>query len=241
MISVAICEDDSITLDILEELVVDYGEKNHRKIRVSKFFSGNEMFSAMKKSDPFDVFILDYYMPFMNGVDVAKKLRQMEENGIIIFSTSSMDGVIDAFEVNAFRYLLKPINPEVLAQVLDQVSEKIDSGNAITYDVKTPDGLRKVRLEDIIFIEKANRSLRFHMFDGDEIDSSSIQGSVRNAVLPLIEKYGFMMAGSSLVINMKKIESMSRGDIFFCNGDEITPPRREYTDIKEAWNRKEFS
>lgn len=236
MISVAICEDDPITLDILEEMVLDYGEKNRRKISVSKYFSGNEMFSAMKKCDPFDVFILDYYMPFMNGVDVAKKLREMDERGTIIFSTSSMDGVIDAFEVNAFRYLLKPINPQVLDNVLDQVTGIIDSGNAVTYDIRTPDGTRKVKLDDIIFIEKANRALRFHLFDGDEIDSSCIQGSVRNAVLPLIENYGFMMAGSSVAINLKKIESISRGDIFFCNGDEITPPRREYTDIKAAWN-----
>lgn len=238
MISVAICEDDCLTLDILETMVNDYGLNNHVQMKIEKFAAGNMLVNSLDKYDPFDIFILDYYMPFMNGVELARKLRDAGEKGIIIFSTSSMDGVIDAFEVNTFRYLLKPVNKDVLDGVLDEAKNMISKGRAITHDIRTPDGIRKVRTDEIVFVEKYNRALCYHLFDGDEIISTTIQGSVKNAVSELLEKSGFVMAGSSVALNLNLIESVSRGDIFFCNGDEFTPPRREYTEIKNAWNSR---
>ncbi len=236
MLSIALCDDDELTMDTLAEMLQEYGKQNHCPLRISKYTTGSMLIQGIGKEEPIDIFILDYNIPFINGVDTARMLREKGEEGIIIFLSSSMDGVIDAFEVNAFRYLMKPISKEALANALNPAIEQLKKSNCSAYEIRTPDGIRRVRKNEIVFIEKTNRSLKFHMSDGEEISSTTIQGSVKNAVASLIENPEFIMAGSSLVLNLGRIESVSHGDVFFDNGDEITPPRREYPSVRTSWN-----
>lgn len=235
MISIACCEDDAITADLLENLLIDYSKQSHKSLSIKKYHTGTMLIENLSSENPFDIFFLDYYMPFKNGIDVAKELREKGEKGIVIFLTSSMDAVIDAFEVDTFRYLLKPLDAETIFRTLDQAIEKLEKSGMSYTEINTPDGVRKVKIQNIIFVEKSDRVLKYCLEDGDEIYSSTIRGSVRESVLPLLEKADFVMAGPSIAINFDSIETFSKGEIFFRNGSSLMPPRREYSALKAKW------
>ena len=72
----------------------------------------------------YDAIFLDIEMPEMDGITVAKNLRKLHSDVPIIFLTSHIEYALEGYEVNALRYLTKPISPEKLKEVLSCVMER---------------------------------------------------------------------------------------------------------------------
>jgi len=126
MLRIATCDDNEISRDILCELLEDY-EYHNEKADVLSFSMPGELLSAVDDIGFFDLYILDFQMPVMNGVQLAAELRKRGDNGKVIFLSGNRAGAFDAFEVNAFKYLLKPIDRETLFSALNRaIKEKND-------------------------------------------------------------------------------------------------------------------
>ena len=72
-----------------------------------------------------DLIILDVIMPLMSGMDTARELRMDEQTVPIIFLTSSKEFAVDSYDVNAFHYLIKPVDERKLFHILDEFLETI--------------------------------------------------------------------------------------------------------------------
>ena len=80
---------------------------SHNAFNRSSLFSSGEQVLAY--SSQIDILFLDIYMKGVDGMYVARKIREEDENMIIIFITGSLDYVKEGYIVNAFRYIIKPI------------------------------------------------------------------------------------------------------------------------------------
>ena len=78
---------------------------------VTAFATPTEAIEYMEK-DPVDLAILDIQMPLMDGIELGHRLREINPNLLLIYTTSSEKHALDAFKLHVAAYLLKPIRQE---------------------------------------------------------------------------------------------------------------------------------
>src|SRR5699024_1307928 len=109
-----------------EELI--YGLKRFQEIEiVGEASHGLEAIELNSKLNP-DLIFLDIQMPKLNGIEVARKISNSNHHPHIVFVTAYEKYAIDAFEVDAMDYILKPITDERLEKGIGKILEKIENG-----------------------------------------------------------------------------------------------------------------
>ena len=122
---IAICDDLATDRNYLSSLCEIWGSHNSYHIQISEFTSAeNFLFHYAEKKD-FDILLLDIEMGAMDGVTMARKLRQDNQTVQIIFITGYADYISDGYEVDALHYLMKPIQEEKFFTVLDRAVTKL--------------------------------------------------------------------------------------------------------------------
>ena len=122
---IAICDDLATDRKYLSSLCERWSRHNCYRIQISEFTSAeNFLFHYAEKKD-FDILLLDIEMGAMDGVTMARKLRQDNQTVQIIFITGYADYISDGYEVDALHYLMKPIQEEKLFTVLDRAVTKL--------------------------------------------------------------------------------------------------------------------
>ena len=106
---IAVCDDDRAIREELFRLI----QKQVPEADIMEYQSGEELINARGN---FDIYFLDIEMGEVSGMDIARRIREQEDNGrqrsIIIFVTGYREYMEAAFDVNAFHYLIKPIDTE---------------------------------------------------------------------------------------------------------------------------------
>ena len=114
---IAICDDEDFFRKELRSLLVEY--KNNRRLSLDIFEFPNGQF-LLQSDVVFDIVFLDYQMPSLNGMEIARILRQKNSLCSIVFVTNYSDFVFESFEVNPYRFFKKPVR-------LDQIEELLQS------------------------------------------------------------------------------------------------------------------
>ncbi len=97
MIKIAVCDDEKMACELLNQKVLDLLGNGHCEIKC--YYNASELLRAKEE---FDLYFLDIQMPGLDGLALAKKLRESQNHGLIIFITAHSERVYDAFEVEAF-------------------------------------------------------------------------------------------------------------------------------------------
>ncbi len=118
MIRVIVVDDEPLAQEELQRLISQ--DKDFRVIEAAS--NGTEGIEKIKKNEP-DVVFLDVEMPGMNGLEVASGLAQFENPPRIVFATAYNQYAIDAFNMNAIDYILKPYQPDRVAKTLERIKE----------------------------------------------------------------------------------------------------------------------
>ena len=109
MFRIVICEDDLSQRELLKGFLYKVFEEIQEDLDLIEFESGEEALLEEVILKGIDIFFLDIQMNGLNGMDVARRIREFDNNVEIIFTTSVLDYVCEGYEVNAYRYMLKPI------------------------------------------------------------------------------------------------------------------------------------
>lgn len=110
-----------------------------------------------------DVFLLDIFMPELNGIDIARELKNMGAEGKIIFITGGNDYITEAFEIHAFSYIQKPVEYEKFAKVMHSVLKCLEKARYM--DIVADREKIRIYLADIVYVETLGRRLLIHMKD----------------------------------------------------------------------------
>jgi len=137
-----IVEDEIPSAEELKFLI----SRNEDFVVEAMAYNGKEGYETIMEMKP-DVIFLDINMPLQNGVELAKKIYQENEEAIIVFLTACNEHAIEAFELNALDYILKPVDEQRLDMTIERIRNKIDEGRKRN---ELPDMLSKMmdRLEN---------------------------------------------------------------------------------------------
>ena len=119
---IALVDDEQKCLDEMAGLVSDFGAQRHCQVDTVPFLNA-EAFLAAFEDGGFSAVFMDIYMDGMDGVAAALKMRSLDNRCVLVFLTSSMEFMPDAFSCHAFEYVTKPFSPQRIFQVLTDILE----------------------------------------------------------------------------------------------------------------------
>ena len=237
MLRIALCDDEADKLRETAALVQRYFQARPSVSgQVEAFPSGGELIARVQESRGFDIYILDILMPGLSGIDAARKLRQLGDGGEIIYITNSNDFAADSYEVRAFSYLLKPVDEARLFKVLDGAVEKLERRRSNAVMVNTPGGMQRIRLEQILYVERMGHCMRYHCVGG-VVDSQSIRSPFKTAAAPLLADRRFYLCGASFALNLQHVTGVQGQSAMIDDGQTDVLPRASATEFKKAWGK----
>lgn len=230
---VYICDDSKSDLLRLQHYLKKYAQNENINIEVEEFESARELFLAHNatKEKPVLIF-LDIYMNQIDGIEAAKKLRKAGIKTSILFTTSSQEHAMEAFQVHADGYLHKPFDYEDFRHAMSKVSGQLHTEYK-TVEIRVDRMSRKFRVRDICFAETDNHGVQIHCMDNVYRANITMEG-----MKELIgEEASFVMCGRSYMINLAFVEDIDNEMIYMKDKEMIPIPVRLRKQIKERYNR----
>lgn len=235
MLRIAVCDDVPGDLENLVALVKRYLHGQPKLVgQIDPFSDGEALLAQVGQGERFDIIILDILMPGRDGIDIGHALRESGYSGIILYLTSSTDFAIDSYDVRAFHYLLKPITPEKFFAVLDAAADICTSRQNESILIQTANGPRRVLLDEILYIERSNRSMRY-ICDHERIQTRTLRGAFRDAVQELLADPRFVLCGASFLVNLSRIAGIDGQEVLLDTGSVVSMPRTAAPALKRQW------
>ena len=228
---IAVCDDDRAIREEISRLI----QKQVSEADIAEYQSGEELINAKGN---FDIYFLDIEMGKTSGMDIARHIREQEESGrqrsIIIFVTGYREYMEAAFDVNAFHYLIKPIDAEKFSEVFNRAWKEASVSCEQTKKyimVKSSGTQQKLLLKDIYYIESGNKKVIFHTTKG----TLKVYGKMEELENGLGKT--FYRCHRCYLVNMEKISAYSADNIQVINGDNLLLARKKYSDFIKTYMR----
>lgn len=223
MLSIAVCDDAALECFRLSNKIKEILDEMKIPVAVHQFCSG---ISLLEESAGFDIIFLDIMMARLDGMKTARLFRQKNFEGILIFVSSSREYVWDAYDVEAFYYLLKPVKKPKLKTVLQRALRKIQKNPQEYILICKERQQKKIFLDDIYYFEIKGRIINLYGTNGEFTYYERIQ-TLENR----LQNKGFFRCHKSYLINLKYVSSYNRQEILLDNGEKIMIARRRYEDF----------
>lgn len=123
--NIAVCDDSEADRKYISDMVAGWATERGCDVHTTAFESAESFMFCYDDRKDYDILLLDIEMGDMDGVTMAKKLREQDDNVQIVFITGYSDYISEGYEVAALHYLMKPVKREKLFSVLDRAVEKL--------------------------------------------------------------------------------------------------------------------
>ena len=222
MLQIAVCDDEIIECCNMAKRIKDILEEMKIPCIIRQFQSGGELLHAPER---FDIVFLDIIMRDLNGLKTAQIFREKFDR-ILIFMSSSREYVFEAYDVEAFQYLLKPVEDGKLKSVLQKAVLKTESRSQEFIIVSRERQKKKLFLDDIYYFEIQGRVVYVHGPEGIFTYYEQI-GELENK----LRDKGFFRCHKSYLINLKYVDGYNRQEAILENGEKIVIAKRRYDEF----------
>lgn len=192
--NIAYCEDEKIQKEILEELLCRWG-----KVNLVWYESAEQMLFECDGRYPFDLIILDIQMRNQNGMELARQIRRADPQVPLLFLTATKEYVFEGYEVNALRYLIKPIQPSQLFAILDEIQASTKRSILLNGN--------RIDLNALVYVEAEAHYC--HLVFEDHRQKEKI--GIRELKTMLDDS--FVMIHRSYLVNIAKVDQIRREEL----------------------------
>lgn len=209
MLKILILEDERPQLDKLTSFLARYQEENPSFEYVLECYDrGLELLNAYQCDA--DLIFLDIRVPDMLGMDVARRVRRMDEAVMIIFVTSLTQYAVEGYSVRAFDYILKPVCYASFSAKLERALRMLSHRKQeLMLELRTKTDVRKVPADSVIYVETAARhDLLFHT--GGEVLR---QWGALSQYEEQLRKVHFARPCSSFLVNLKYVRGVKKDTV----------------------------
>ncbi len=236
----ALCDDELAELEKTEKLLGDYEIKHPGLNFATRRFKDADELLDMVREERYmpDVIFMDIYMPDKEqnscpmGIDAAKELRSMGYKGQIVFLTTSREYALEAFDVDALQYLVKPVSEDRLFLLLDSLLKDIDEERRRYILLKIEGNHVRVALNDIVYCEAQGKRQCLYLADGS---CRLLRMTMTELYEQLLAYQEFVRIGAGFIVNLGHIDSLNAKDICMDNGMKIYLPRGAFKSLREQY------
>ncbi len=224
-----LCEDEPTSWQFMNTTLVKWGQLRGEPVMVMAYSSAEELLFKQKDWTEADGLILDIELKGMNGMELAKKIREKDEHIPILFATAYEKYVFEGYEVGAVSYLMKPLQPDKLYQALDRMREQCRRNEEVLL-TNSGDENTKVYLNEILYIESYGHYTVIHTKE-EVIETRRSIGELQTV---LADKY-FYMPHRSYLVNISRIRKITKQLVVMDSGEELPIARGKWEAVNQAY------
>ncbi len=233
MLSVCICDDDPTDVAHIQDLAGGFARKYPEyPMKVRQFTSAFDLLEQLQRDGGFDLYLLDILMPHFKGLELAEKIRARNETAEILFLTSSPEYALDAFEVAACGYLLKPVEQEKFDRALLAAAQRLIQPQNPYLLLKTREGMRRILFRELVMVESFNHERVCTLSDGSRASTTDTLTAIMNR---LSGDARFFSPHRAYIINLEHISELRASDVLLSTGQRVPVARTCAVALKKAY------
>lgn len=217
MLRTAVIEDERESAERLKEFIGRYGKEKNIAVETAVYPDAMEFLTEYRCDR--DVIFMDIDLPYMNGMDAAARLRQVDDEVCLVFVTNLAQYAIRGYVVRALDYILKPIQYGQFELAMNRAGRLSPQREKHAVLLQTRTGRKRIDLDEVSYIEVQGHDLIFHIGDRTE----TVRSTIREAGQQFSSR-GFSRAGNSYLVNLKFVEQLDGSDVVV-NGERIPVSR----------------
>lgn len=232
MINIGICDDDLIFASKIETMLIKISRSQFIEMNLEVYSDGYELWRDIQHGNMFDLLYLDIEMVKVNGIDVARKIRQKDMDVILIYISSYENYFIQLFEVEPFRFIKKPVNDEIFCNYFNKAYDRIIGSN-LYFIYKFNKIIYRIMLKDILYFESSRRLIKIKGKDeGGEFYGklNMVEKNLENGKIP------FLRIHQSYLVNFRFIKEISFYKVVLFDGTELRISEERQKNVREKYN-----
>lgn len=215
MFYIALCDDNQIDL---AELSTDLADLKGRGIHteILTYANGISLVEEYERGRRFHLLVLDMLMEPIDGIETAKRIRKYDISVPILIVTSTVQYALEGYQVNAWRYLMKPVEKASFLYEVESILKQQAASEKHYFIVSNDQGITKVQLDNILYFESDQHTIRLHAVNGEYV--------FRDALGNIEEKLSsrhFIRIHKSYLINLRYVKNVFKNSVQMENGDEV--------------------
>ena len=228
---IAVCDDMPRELEKISAALGVY-VKAHPELcfDIDEYGTAMDILNAVEKGIGYDIALLDICMPGILGTAVAGEMLSRSPDMGVIFLTTSDEYAVAAFAMNVTHYLVKPFSQEQFDEAMNRAIKKMVESEFIS--LSCVDGMYRVRISEIIFIESQSHYLLLSLSCGESL-------RMRKKIVQMFEEIKkhpeFVRVGASYIANLSFVRKISVNTMEMYNGAKISRPRRSSREVQKAY------
>ncbi len=217
-------------IDITDDLQIDrnrlsaglrtyFANRPDITLRLRQFENAEQMLASYEPGKS-DLVFLDICMGDVNGIELARHLRAVDEKVLIVFLTTSSEYAFDAFPIHPFDYLIKPYEESRLHEVLGEALRALSADEPVV-SIRVPRSVHDVPLGKLCAVEARGHAVEVHLTDGQTLRSIMTFTEIENL---LTADPRFLRCNRGILVNMDQVLRLD-GDVFRMRDGTIFPLR----------------
>lgn len=221
---VAVCDDEAEYCKQMQKMI----EKMYHSLDVivDTYQTGRDLLRQFEKQN-YDLIFLDIEMPGIDGISLARRLRDRKEELRLVFLTSHVEYALKGYEVQALRYLTKPVQEDKLKEVLCYVMKQMQDQRIIW--LKTSAGEERVSLSDILYLEAQDQNISINTAERSYVVRYNLRDFEQE-----LKEYGFFRIHRGYLVSLRKISAVRKNEVTLDGGTVLPLSRTREKPLKEA-------
>ena len=209
MIKIAIVEDEAAVRDQLTDYVRRYTRQYGTEFEVTCFTDGDEILENYRPA--FDIIFLDVEMKRLNGMETAQRIRELDDDVLLIFITNMAQYAIKGYSVGALDYVLKPVPYFAFSQQLQKAVNQLARRARHYLAVPVDGGMRRLDTAAIYYMESDGHKVCFYTEDGDFIAPGALKSFEEK-----LANRPFARCNSGYLVNLAQVRGVQPPVIKLC-------------------------
>lgn len=223
---IVICDDSPEDVQFVQRIVNSWAQCNSLEVQTETFSSAESYLFHYAEEKNADILLLDIEMGDMDGVTMAKRIRQDNQAVQIVFITGYSDYIAEGYEVEALHYLMKPVKQEKLFAVLDRALEKRKQ-NERCLNLELSGEMVRIPFYEIRYLDVLKNYVTVHAKQ-----DYTVKRSLGEFEKELDDR--FFRVGRAQILNLKFIRRVTKADVHLSDGTILPLPRGAYEPLNRA-------
>ena len=232
MIHIAICDDVLISMQFNETLVKNIMKSHQIPATIKLYNSSENLLFDIQERIYFDLFILDIEMPKVDGLEVARNIRDLGLNSLIIFISTHERFVFDSMKHEAFRFIPKDRLKEHIEDAMLDAVKKINNMIEASYLIKTTSRYERIQYKEILYIKKDGKNSLIYTIRGSTHERKSI-----NAIFESLNSSEFCFIDRGCIVNITHVAKLDSLTIHMIDDTVLYVSKQRINEVRKYMNR----
>lgn len=234
--NIVICDDEAIYRKAIHDNILEWDSVNDHpgSVSIREFASSEDLLKAWGNGFRADLLMLDIEMPHeLSGLDLARNIRQIDSDVLIAFITNYVDYACEGYEVDAVRYILKPVKQASVFECLNLAWKRCRMFHADSFTIQSAGNAFRVSPRKITYVEVQGHTVTIHISDREPVITYGNLADILKRFPPEM----ISQCHKSYAVNVMYISKLQPDRITLTDGAVIPVGRKYSSEITSLFNR----